>query len=184
MPTQQRPNSPPPAPPDPATCCACVGRTLDVPQTLAALRSIDEHFAFGRQQSATSPWVALLHCHVAQLRPAFALLNTRELLDVVARLKGSGTLISLDPQHDAREQWTGEGGHLERLFPSLDVFLPNELEVQRVVGASSVEDAMQVLTRSHPQPWLTASLCFLLTTSGRNTIMTLFGTHFIVLLLL
>ena len=81
MPTQQRPNSPPPAPPDPATCCACVGRTLDVPQTLAALRSIDEHFAFGRQQSATSPWVALLHCHVAQLRPAFALLNTRELLD-------------------------------------------------------------------------------------------------------
>ena len=45
LPTQQRPHPPSRRPPDPATCCACVGRTLDAPQNAAALLLIDEHFA-------------------------------------------------------------------------------------------------------------------------------------------
>ena len=63
-----------PAPPGPATCRACVGRTLELPQNAAALLCTDEQVALGLslQQSATSLAVSFLHCHVAQYLPEFA----------------------------------------------------------------------------------------------------------------
>ena len=44
-------------------------------------------------------------------------------------------LISLDPQHDANEQWLGKDGHLLRLLPLLDLFLPNEVEICHIAAA-------------------------------------------------
>ena len=62
-------------------------------------------------------------------------LHDEQLLELVATLRARGTLITLDPQHDAAEKWTGESNHLLRLFPSVDVFLPNEVEICKVADA-------------------------------------------------
>lgn len=86
-------------------------------------------------------------------------LHTQDLLDVVGTMRGSGTLITLDPQHDAEEKWTGEGDHLTKLFPSVDVFLPNEVEACRVAetllggGVSYGEPmaAMEALAKAYPR---------------------------------
>ena len=90
-----------------------------------------------------------------------AQLQCGELVQRLQQCKQRGVSISIDTQFDVSDKWGTQDGIFQQILALADVFLPNELEVQRVVGASSVEDAMQVLTRSHPQPWLTASLCFL-----------------------
>ena len=89
-------------------------------------------------------------------------LHTDALLDTVSALKARGTLISLDPQHDANEKWTGEGGHLTRLFPTVDIFLPNEVEICKVASAlltdteaadaqRTPEEAMEALAVAYPR---------------------------------
>ena len=62
-------------------------------------------------------------------------LHDEAMLTLVAHLKEKhGTLITMDPQHDANETWTGGGDHLARLFPLLDVFMPNEVEIVHVAA--------------------------------------------------
>ena len=71
-------------------------------------------------------------------------LHTDDFVQVVRTLRARGTRISLIPQHDAREQWTGEGGHLSRLLPHVDIFMPNEVEIVHVVQALQQQQREQV----------------------------------------
>lgn len=83
-------------------------------------------------------------------------------LTLIAELKQRhATLITMDPQHDANEKWTGENAHLARLFPLLDVFMPNEVEIVHVAaracpaadGALPTPEAALELLAAH-QPHL------------------------------
>ena len=81
-------------------------------------------------------------------------LHDERLLEMLRTLRQAGSLVTMDPQHDCSGKWTGEGGHLLRLLPLLDVFLPNELELLHVTGAPSVDwpsPSPSPLT-SHPHP--------------------------------
>ena len=95
--------------------------------------------------------------------------HTSEFLDVIDALKANGTLISMDPQHDANEKWTGEDGHLKQLLPKLDVFMPNEVEIVRTADVNlprasseaprTPEEALEALAAEYPtlshraHPW-------------------------------
>ena len=86
--------------------------------------------------------------------------HTSEFLDVIDALKANGTLISMDPQHDANEKWTGEDGHLKQLLPKLDVFMPNEVEIVRTADVNlprassdsprTPEEALEALAAEYP----------------------------------
>jgi len=83
-------------------------------------------------------------------------LHDDALLDLLRALKARGTLLSMDPQHDCSGKWSGEGGHLRRLLPLLDVFLPNEAEacgiasVGEPTAVATAEEAIDQLTARHP----------------------------------
>ena len=79
-------------------------------------------------------------------------LHDDALLEVLQSLRAHGTTISLDPQHDCSNKWSGEGGHLTRLLPLVDVFLPNETEVCHIAGGTAtVEEALKCLCAAYPQ---------------------------------
>ena len=67
--------------------------------------------------------------------------HTSAMLDTLRDMKARGTILTMDPQHDANGKWTGEDGHLSKLFPLLDVFLPNEVEIAHVAAHCSDEPA-------------------------------------------
>ena len=67
--------------------------------------------------------------------------HTEATLDALRAMKARGTILTMDPQHDANEKWTGEDGHLARLFPLLDVFLPNEVEIAHVAAHCADQEA-------------------------------------------
>ena len=72
-------------------------------------------------------------------------------LRVLESLKARGALLSMDPQHDCSGKWTGENGHLARLLPLLDVFMPNEAELTGLTGAPSLEEGLAQLAAEQPQ---------------------------------
>lgn len=85
----------------------------------------EEHLALAR------------HLHVASIFLQPALLPG--LLDLFARAKKAGLSTSLDTQWDPSEKWDLD---FARLFPLLDIFLPNNDEVMAMTGKTSVEAAV------------------------------------------
>ncbi len=71
-------------------------------------------------------------------------------LAVLAACRERGALLTLDPQYDCTEAWTGRDGHLAKLLPLLDVFLPNETEAQGLTGASTPAAALDRLAARYP----------------------------------
>ncbi len=100
----------------------------------------------GVLRDAPRPWALL---HIGGYFSCVGL-HTDECIERVVQLKRQGTLISLDPQFDCDGAWTGRGGHLKRLLPLLDVFLPNEVEACGVSGAATPAAALDVLAAAHP----------------------------------
>ena len=114
-----------------------------------------------RAELLASPWACL---HIGGYYNCVGL-HEDDFLEVVTTLRAGGTLISLDPQHDANEEWTGKGGHLGSLLPHLDCFMPNEVEICHVArvyapgadaagGSSSLppspESALEALAAAYP----------------------------------
>ena len=66
---------------------------------------------------------------------------------LIRRLKASGLTISLDTNDDPEDRW--EGGIREALR-YVDVFLPNEREARRIVGADDLEIAVAQLAAIVP----------------------------------
>lgn len=61
-------------------------------------------------------------------------LHSDDLLRLCDRVHASGGIVSFDSQFDASERWEGEGGHLARLLPLVDVMLLSELEAGGIAG--------------------------------------------------
>ena len=77
-------------------------------------------------------------------------LHDDETLAVLAACRARGALLSLDPQYDCTEAWTGRDGHLARLLTMLDIFLPNEVEACGLTGASTPDEALNQLAARYP----------------------------------
>lgn len=86
-----------------------------------------------------------MHLHVSSYFLQDAL---REgLADLVARARRAGLTVSLDPGHDPSGRW--DGG-LRDILPSVDVFLPNEVEALAITGAANVDVALRELAAACP----------------------------------
>jgi sugar/nucleoside kinase (ribokinase family) len=66
---------------------------------------------------------------------------------VLKQLKSAGLTVSLDPNDDPNDQWTGE---MEQVLPYVDVFLPNAHEAQKITGATNTEEAIRRLATEVP----------------------------------
>lgn len=67
--------------------------------------------------------------------------------ELVARARGAGLTVSLDPGHDPSGRW--DGG-LRDILPRIDVFLPNEVEALAITGARDVDAALRELAALCP----------------------------------
>jgi sugar/nucleoside kinase (ribokinase family) len=111
----------------PQSCCTILAGPED--RAMISCYSSNERVSIAPFRDALlgTPW-ALFHIggyfNVAQC-------HDDSFLEVVRTLRARGTRVTLDPQHDASEQW-GAGGHFARLLPYVDVFLPNEVELCHV----------------------------------------------------
>lgn len=65
-----------------------------------------------------------------------------DLLPIVKLVKECGCTLSMDVQWDPEEKWEFD---YRSILPYVDVFLPNETEIQLLTGADSVEGALDVL---------------------------------------
>eukprot|EP00949_MAST-11_sp_MAST-11-sp1_P002924 g2924.t1 len=83
-------------------------------------------------------------------------LQTEAFLELLREFKGrrEGNTISLDTQFDASGKWRGSDDTVLRLIQLADVFFPNHLELEGIVGAYSGGDQGVV----NPEKWL-ASEC-------------------------
>ena len=69
------------------------------------------------------------------------------LPELLSTLKNSGLTLSLDTNDDPADQW---GGVLDELLDLIDVLLPNEDEIKRITGKSSLEESLNVLKHRVP----------------------------------
>jgi len=98
------------------------------------------------QQGGAQPWVLL---HIGGYFNCVGL-HTEQTLELVRAARARGTLVSVDTQFDTTGAWTGVDGHLARLLPLCDVFLPNEVEAAAISGAVTAPDALDALTATFP----------------------------------
>ena len=77
-------------------------------------------------------------------------LHTPQCLEVIKACRQRGSLICVDPQYDCTETWTGVDGHLAKLLPLVDVFLPNEVEAMGISGKRTPTEALEALSSQHP----------------------------------
>jgi sugar/nucleoside kinase (ribokinase family) len=64
------------------------------------------------------------------------------LPELFRQAKALGITTSFDPQWDPAEAWAMD---LDKLLPSVDIFLPNRKELQFLTGRPDVESAMQLI---------------------------------------
>ncbi len=69
------------------------------------------------------------------------------LPQLFSTLKGLGLTLSLDTNDDPMDEW---GGGLDELIDLVDVLLPNEDEIRRITGKTSLEDALEALRHRVP----------------------------------
>ncbi|MEA3408437.1 MAG: sugar kinase [Chloroflexota bacterium] len=83
------------------------------------------------------------HLHVVS---PFLLKGLRPMMPKMMRAaKQAGMTVSLDTNWDPTEQW-----ELEGFFDHLDIFLPNEQEVQAITGQRSLEGAVSEMANRVP----------------------------------
>ncbi|MFP3895251.1 MAG: carbohydrate kinase family protein [Anaerolineales bacterium] len=83
------------------------------------------------------------HLHVVS---PFLLKELRPMMPQMMRAaKGAGMTVSLDTNWDPTQRW-----ELEGFFDHLDIFLPNEQEVQAITGRKSLEPAMSEMADRVP----------------------------------
>ncbi len=66
-------------------------------------------------------------------------------LELFRSAKAAGLTTSLDPDHDPREEWNGG---MRELLGEIDLFLPNELEAQRISRAQELDAAMSFFAQT------------------------------------
>lgn len=78
------------------------------------------------------------HIHISSifLQPGLK----RDLPEILSKARSAGLTTSLDPQWDPEETWDLD---LQRLFPLLDWFLPNDRELLAMTRAKTLEEAIE-----------------------------------------
>lgn len=95
---------------------------------------------------------ALLACDHLHIGGYFGLrgLQTDDFLDLVRRFRSEGGSVSLGTNADTSGCWVGEGGHLLRLLPLVDLLVVNEREIaecERALGSlHEFSPALSVVT--------------------------------------
>ncbi|OQS07322.1 hypothetical protein THRCLA_00675 [Thraustotheca clavata] len=89
-----------------------------------------EHIAHDRLHQAN-------HLHIGGFYSCPGLIPGIEQL--IRTVKSYGITISLDVNYDGTEKW----GHLDKILPLIDVFMPNEVEAMKISKTTSVEAALQ-----------------------------------------
>lgn len=69
---------------------------------------------------------------------------------MIKEAKKKGLTISMDCQLDTKQEWTGENGHLAKMLPLLDVFMPSEYEAFGITKKNTIEESMKVLRKMMP----------------------------------
>jgi len=69
------------------------------------------------------------------------------VVELFQRIRAAGLTISLDPNDDPDDLWQGE---LMKVFPYVDVFLPNAREARKITGTENLETAMAHLAKLVP----------------------------------
>lgn len=85
------------------------------------------------------------HFHLSSLYLQTAL--APDLPALFHELKVAGLTLSLDTNDDPADQW---GAPLQELLPLVDIFLPNESELLRMTGKTSLEAALDALPPNLP----------------------------------
>lgn len=111
-------------------------RILTYPGTMTALSS--RHLNFEYLSSAR-------HFHLSSLFLQRELAPS--LPSLFRRLKQAGLTLSLDTNDDPEDRWEGV---LHELLDLVDVFLPNEAELCRIMRRSSLDDALTALSHRVP----------------------------------
>jgi sugar/nucleoside kinase (ribokinase family) len=80
------------------------------------------------------------HLHLSSyfLQPALR----EDVGDLFREAKQRGLTTSFDPQYDPQEKWDLD---LEKILPYVDVFFPNEYELQQLTGKPDLQQAMDRL---------------------------------------
>ena len=68
------------------------------------------------------------------------------LRDLFAAARGTGLTTSLDTGYDPSEKWSRD---LIDTLREVDVFLPNEVEIQGITGCRDVEEGLRALENGH-----------------------------------
>lgn len=105
---------------------------LTYPGLIGALRAEDVSDDLLRQAR---------HLHVSSFFLQTAL--QPGLASLFARARAAGLTTSLDPNWDPSGAWRG----VQEVLPLVDFFLPNEAEARALTGATSVEEAAEMLAR-------------------------------------
>ena len=71
----------------------------------------------------------------------------KDLPDLFRRIRQRGLTISLDTNDDPDDVW---GGVLGELLPLIDVLLPNERELLRIAGKTTIDEALAAVSEKVP----------------------------------
>lgn len=66
----------------------------------------------------------------------------KEIYEIVKLVKDQGVTLSMDVQFDPEETWVFD---YKKILPLVDIFMPNEQELQCLTGKDSVEAAIEVI---------------------------------------
>ena len=95
----------------------------------------------GFDDIAPEVFTKVRHIHLSSLFMQSALL--RDVEKVLAAAEANGVTVSLDTQWDPMETWKLDW---KKVLPRVTVFMPNEKELQALTGASSLEEAISMVT--------------------------------------
>jgi sugar/nucleoside kinase (ribokinase family) len=82
------------------------------------------------------------HLHVASYFLQKAIQPSLE--QIFREAKAAGLTTSLDTNDDPDDRWTPE---IQKLFPHLDLLMPNEHEARRMAGVEDIDKAIEVLSK-------------------------------------
>jgi len=66
----------------------------------------------------------------------------KEIYEIVKLIKDNGATLSMDLQFDPEETWIFD---YKKILPLVDIFMPNEQELQCITGKDSVEEAIELI---------------------------------------
>ena len=82
------------------------------------------------------------HLHVASYFLQKAIQPSLE--QIFREAKAAGLTTSLDTNDDPDDRWTPE---IQKLFPHLDLLMPNEHEARRMAGVEDIDKAIEILSK-------------------------------------